>query len=151
MNIINKEIAEMKPRAFAISFMVLVCLLFVRSSHAQDSSTKVAQTSAESWLALIDAKNYAASWDEAAGFFKSAVPQDKWEAAAKGARTPLGDLKTRTLKSATATTTLPGAPDGEYVVFQYNTSFDQKQAAIETVTVVKQNDGTWRVVGYFIR
>jgi hypothetical protein len=140
----------MTSRAFAASILAVVCLLSVRSSDAQSSSTKAAQISAESWLSLIDSKNYAASWDEAAALFKSAITQDKWEAAVKGARSPLGDLKTRVLKSTTATTTLPGAPDGDYVVFQYNTAFDQKQAALETVTVIKQDD-TWRVVGYFVR
>jgi hypothetical protein len=141
----------MKRAGVAIAITVFLTLLAVRASHAQDSSTKPAQTAVESWLALIDANSYGASWDEAAAFFKAAVTQDKWQAAVTGARTPLGALKTRTLKSATATTTLPGAPDGNYVVFQYNTSFDQKQAAVETATVIKESDGTWRVVGYFIR
>jgi hypothetical protein len=38
--------------------------------------------------------------------------------------------------------TLPGAPDGEYVVFQFNTSFEQKSAAVETVTAIREKDGT---------
>ena len=51
-------------------------------------------------------------------------------------RAPLGAMKSRTPKSATSTTTLPGAPGGEYVVFQFTTSFEQKPAAVETVTAV---------------
>jgi len=50
-----------------------------------------------------------------------------------------------------STTTLPGAPDGEYVVFQFNASFDQKAAAVETVTAIREKDGTWHVGGYFIK
>jgi hypothetical protein len=46
---------------------------------------------------------------------------------------------------------LPGAPDGEYVVIQYESSFEHKQAAVETVTPMLDKDGTWRVSGYFIR
>ena len=48
-------------------------------------------------------------------------------------------------------TTLPGAPDGEYVVLQFDTSFEQKAAAVETVTTIREKDGTWHVGGYFIR
>jgi hypothetical protein len=63
----------------------------------------------------------------------------------------VGQMKSRTFKSVTSTTTLPGAPDGEYVVFQFNTSFEQKAAAVETVTAIREKDGTWHVGGYFIK
>jgi hypothetical protein len=46
---------------------------------------------------------------------------------------------------------LPGAPDGEYVVIQYRTSFENKNDAIETVTPMKDTDGTWRVSGYYVK
>ena len=46
---------------------------------------------------------------------------------------------------------MPGAPDGEYYVSTFNTVFKNKRSAIETVTVMKDNDGQWRLVGYFIR
>jgi hypothetical protein len=55
------------------------------------------------------------------------------------------------LKSRTYSTTLPGAPDGEYVVIQYQTSFANKKASVETVTPMREKDGRWRVSGYFIR
>jgi hypothetical protein len=48
-------------------------------------------------------------------------------------------------------TELPGAPDGEYVVFQFDTQFEHKRAAVETVTPMRDPDGSWRVSGYFIR
>ena len=139
----------MNLRAVRLTTMFVFALLSV--VHAQDVSTKPAQTAAESWLSLVDTGNYGGSWDEAAAFFKAAIAREKWEGAVKTARTPFGELKTRTLKSATAASTLPGAPDGEYVVFQYNTTFAQKQAATETVTMMKQSDGTWRSAGYFVR
>ncbi len=48
-------------------------------------------------------------------------------------------------------TSLPGAPDGEYVVISYETSFTNKKSAIETVTPMLDKDGKWRVSGYFIK
>src|SRR5262245_7530917 len=103
-------------------------------AYSQQLIPKAAQTSVHAWLVLIDQENYAPSWETAASAFKNATTQDKWQAAVRSARVPLGALKSRTLKSATAATSLPGAPDGEYVVFQFNTAFDQKAAAVETVT-----------------
>ena len=131
--------------------VVLIAILGLCSVRGQESNTEAARMSAEAWLALIDSQNYAASWDTAASGFRSAITQEKWVAAAQAARAPLGPVKSRALKSATATKTLPGAPDGDYVVFQFNTSFGQKAEATETVTAIREKDGTWHIGGYFIK
>ena len=131
--------------------IVLASIPGLHAIRAQESDTRPAQASVEAWLSLIDRQSYAASWDEAAGLFKNAITQEQWRTAVQTARAPFGQLKSRALKSATSATTLPGAPDGEYVVFQFNTSFEQKAAAVETVTAIREKDGQWRVGGYFIR
>lgn len=114
-------------------------------------NTAAQQAAAETWVALVDSAQYAASWEASAAFFRNAVPQQKWAEAAAVARGPLGSLQARAVKSRTATQSLPGAPDGEYVVFQFNTTFEKTGAAVETVTVFHEPDGQWRVVGYFVR
>ena len=45
----------------------------------------------------------------------------------------------------------PGAPDGEYVVIQYEASFENKASAVETITPMLDKDGQWRVSGYFMK
>jgi hypothetical protein len=67
------------------------------------------------------------------------------------ARQPLGKLISRKVKSATYATSLPGAPDGQYVVIQFKTSFENKKSGIETVTPIIDKDGNWRVSGYYIK
>jgi hypothetical protein len=134
----------------AVVLTVLVASFSFGSAFAQDPNA-AAQTAVESWLGLVDGQRYADSWQAAATFFKNAVTEQKWEEAARTARSPLGSLKSRAVKSVTSAKTLPGAPDGDYVVFQFNTSFERKAAALETVTVVREADGAWRVVGYFVR
>ena len=67
------------------------------------------------------------------------------------ARGPLGAVQERTLQAAHPATELPGAPDGEYVVFEFQTRFERKRAAIETVSPMRDRDGQWRVSGYYIR
>jgi uncharacterized protein DUF4019 len=133
--------------------LLLLMLLVVGGPQAvlgQDAPAPARQ-SADSWLALIDRQQYVESWQAAGTFFKNAVTAEKWQEAARIARGPLGALKSRSLKSATPSKTLPGAPDGEYVVFQFNTTFERKAAAVETVTTVREPDSTWRVVGYFVK
>jgi hypothetical protein len=106
---------------------------------------------AQEWLALIDAGRYAQSWQASAAYFRNAVGRDQWGQLLKASRQPLGELVSRRVKSATYTTTLPGAPDGEYVVVQFETSFKNKGSAIETVTPMLEKNGAWRVSGYYIK
>jgi hypothetical protein len=69
----------------------------------------------------------------------------------QASRAPLGKLISRNIKSAVYKTSLPGAPDGQYVVIQFESSFEHKKSAIETVTPSLGDDGQWRASGYFIR
>jgi hypothetical protein len=117
----------------------------------QAQMQKQAQAAALQWLALSDGANYAGGWDQAADLLKSAVGKSAWESALLGVRGPLGAVRSRQLKSALFTRSLPGAPAGDYVVLQFETDFEHKAAAIETVTPMKQGDGAWRVAGYFIK
>jgi hypothetical protein len=55
------------------------------------------------------------------------------------------------VQTKTYKTSLPGAPDGEYVIIQFETSFENKKIAIETVTPMMDKDGNWRVSGYYIK
>jgi hypothetical protein len=66
-------------------------------------------------------------------------------------RKPLGSLISRKLKSAQPMTELPGAPDGQYVLMQFETSFTNKKSAVETVTFMLEKDGQWKSGGYFIK
>jgi hypothetical protein len=110
-----------------------------------------ARHSAETWLELIDSGQFGESWEQASKYLKNIVPKDKLESSLKGVITPLGELVNRELKSAKYMTDLPGAPDGEYVVFQYKTSYQNKKKAIETITPMKEEDGFWKVSGYYIK
>jgi len=115
------------------------------------AAKKAAEESAKSWLALVDGGAYDESWSAAATMFRNATSQAKWRAAIAGARGSFGKLVSRKLQSARYTRTLPGAPDGEYVVLRYVASFEHKKEALETVTPMKDDDGVWRVSGYFVR
>jgi|ERR1700722_1603780 hypothetical protein len=119
--------------------------------HAQQKPEQLAQASAGDWLTVSDAGKYGESWDQAAGLFKAAVTKDQWEQALHATRAPLGNLVSRTLQSATFAKSLPGVPDGEYVVIKYDTRFEHKLSAVETVTPTLDKDGKWRVSGYYIQ
>jgi len=130
--------------------LVLVLLPIATMAQTVDQETE-AVTAAEGWLALVDAGKYGESWKAVSRYFKIAVPQGQWEQSLKAVRSPLGKLVSRKLLSKTYMTSLPGAPDGEYLVIQFETSFQDKKSAIETITPMKEKDGKWKVSGYYIK
>ncbi len=120
-------------------------------STAEKTAVEAAQLAAQSWLAVVDSGKYTESWSQASELFKKSVTVEQWENALHSVRGSLGKFQSRRVTSAQYTKALPGAPDGEYVVIQYESAFENKKAATETVTPMKDKDGQWRVSGYFIK
>jgi len=109
-----------------------------------------AMAAVDSWVALVDEGRFEESWEKAAGYFQGVVSREDWVRMVRGVRQPLGTVQSRELKSAIYERSLPGAPDGEYYVVQYDARFDHKRSAVETVTVMKEDNGAWRVSGYYL-
>lgn len=131
-------------------FLLLGLILVSMSVYASDDKIRDADEAAGKWLALIDGRQYLDSWNQAASLFKQQVSADNWLQSISAARQPLGAMISRKLISATYATSLPGAPDGEYVVLQYQTTFRYKKSAVETVTPML-DEKRWRVSGYYVR
>ena len=137
-----------------MSIVVVVCLFVVvgcAAAESNEAAEKSAVTAAKAWLEYVDRGDYAKSWSEASSLFKEAVSQSQWEQQISVARKPLGKLTKRSVKKSTYATSLPGAPDGEYVIIQMDSSFENKKSAVETITPMLDEDGEWRVSGYYIR
>ena len=118
---------------------------------ADEVAEKSATNAAQSWLVQIDSGNYAKSWKEASAYFQGAVTEKNWTDALNGTRKPLGKLVSRKLNKAQTASSLPGAPDGNYVVMQFDTSFSNKKGAVETVTFVQEKGSKWKAAGYYIK
>ena len=139
----------MKRTLFVVALWMAMAGTSVRGEP--DASVSKGTAAASAWLALTDSGKFSESWDAAAALFRGAVTRADWVKAITATRAPLGALRSRKLKSTTHAHELPGAPDGDYVIIQYQTVFENKASAVETVTPMKEKDGTWRVSGYFIK
>ena len=133
------------------AIITILLLAFSIWGAAQEKEKQEAESVAQSWLVVVDNGDYNTSWDQASTAFKAAVTKEQWSKALNASRGQFGKLLSRKLKDATYTTKLPGAPDGKYVVIQYDASFENKKDAVETVTPMLDKDGQWHVSGYFIR
>jgi hypothetical protein len=142
-------------RAIAKFCLVISVFIFTVmpsvTAFADEGSEKKAVASADAWLKFVDNGRYAESWETGSELFKAAGEKEQWAKTVEAVRGPLGKVLKRKLKSKQFMTSLPGAPDGKYVVIQYDTSFENKKTAVETVTPMLDKDGKWRVSGYYIR
>lgn len=110
-----------------------------------------AQTAAEAWLDLIDAAEYAESWNEAAPVFQEEVTVEQWTEQVGNPRQQVGALQERALEAAEPATDLPNAPPGEYVILTYDSTFANLADATEMVVMMKQEDDSWKAVGYSVQ
>ena len=62
-----------------------------------------------------------------------------------------GHVRSRLLSGAVHETALSGAPEGQYVVIRYRRCIGYRERALESVTPMLEQDGSWRVSGYFIQ
>lgn len=133
--------------------IAMIGLLLCSAGFAQDETAKrqAAEQAARSWLALVDRGDYEGSWEQAASFFKSKMSKTDWETALNQVRAPLGAAGNRSLTGSVYQTELPNAPKGEYVVIQFKTEFASRGPFIETIVPMLDNDGKWRMSGYFIK
>jgi len=132
-------------------FTACISLIFINQALAADAKTTKAIIAAEEFLLLVDTSQYAQSWDAASSFFKSQVPKETWVKQISSVRPAFGKVTNRQILKAQYMTQLPGAPDGQYVILQYDTTFENKRKAVETITPMLDKDRKWHVSGYFIQ
>jgi len=102
----------------------------------------------EKWLSLLDQQEYEESWKQAGSMFRDQVKREQWTVALKRSREPLGSMVSRSASRVDFAKTLRGAPDGDYAIIHYASSFKNKSVT-ERLTLVKE-DGKWQVAAYAI-
>lgn len=137
--------------AVAVACAALVLGLSILAFGQEEGSPEeAAVTAAREWLTLVDEGRYGESWDESSELLRNAIQREDWERQAGSVRSPFGAVLSRELDSSTSMTEIPGAPDGQYVVIEFATAFENKAHAVERVTP-RLEDGVWRVAGYYVR
>jgi hypothetical protein len=106
---------------------------------------------AQKWLALLDAGKVGAAWDASSAHLKSVVTRQKWVTDIGKVRKPFGKLRTRKAEKFARAHSLPGAPDGDYAIVEFESVYANGKQATEQVIWMFEADSVWRVSGYFIR
>ena len=103
------------------------------------------------WLALLDAGKTGAAWDASSPYLKSVVTRQKWIEGITAARKPFGKFVKRTPTKFARSHSMPGAPEGDYSIIEFDTEFaDGKRASEQVIWMLGERE-VWSVSGYFIR
>jgi hypothetical protein len=138
-------------RALRALLALGVGLLCAGPLAAQDPRASLVQETARAWLADTDRGDAAQSWKNAGKQFHDAITVERWAESLQRVRLPLGALSQRAQIGTQFHKNIPGAPDGEYAVVLFRTTFAKKLNSRETVTLEHEPDGAWRVIGYLIQ
>jgi len=116
--------------------------------HAADE--QAAQRQALGFLGYLDQGRFADSYAYTGMLIRAQLDRDAYAAQIEKTRAGVGSLLGRDPIDAAYTTTVPGAPAGQYVVLHYHSNFSGRGEAVETLTLAFAK-GYWRVSGYYIK
>jgi hypothetical protein len=116
--------------------------------HAADELA--AERQALGFLGYLDQGRYADSYAYTGMLIRAQLDREQFSTQIQKTRAGTGALQSRELIDAGYATTVPGAPEGQYVVLHYHASFANRQDTVETLTLALAK-GYWRVSGYYIK
>jgi hypothetical protein len=143
----------MPARRTAFLCSLLFALLAVAAAQGQDphlADEQAAERQALGFLGYLDQGRYADSYAYTGMLIRTTLDRESFAQQIQQARSGTGPLQSRNLMDASYSTTVPGAPEGQYVTLHYAASFANRQDAVETV-VLAFAKSYWRVSGYFIK
>src|SRR2546430_17141697 len=113
---------------------IFLCLAFCPACSAVlgiSESDQAARNTALNWLAMVDAGEYVKAWTAYPPRIKSGGLQQAFLGRMRERRFPLGHPRSRKFMKVTHTHRLNGAPDGDYQIIAFKSSFDRKATAVE--------------------
>ncbi|MCL5426392.1 MAG: DUF4019 domain-containing protein [Gammaproteobacteria bacterium] len=132
------------------SLHFFVATLFLTLSTYAHSNTNAAEAAALAWLEAIDSGQYEQAWESSSPLLQRPLSPHMLERTIGAARRDFGPVESRQRVRVSRERSMPGAPDGDYMVFTFQTRFANKARGIETVTPHLQDDA-WRVSGYYVQ
>jgi len=135
-----------------LAVIALVIIIYPSLSRKPDQQRIEASTiAATHFLELVDSGQYEQSWEACAAYLKNEVSQQDWVTRLSAVRSVSGKLLDRKQKDYVYTKDAgQGVPNGEYMVYHFDSKFQDKDHLSETLTVMLELDNTWRIAGYFI-
>lgn len=133
-----------------MKYLLAMALAFLLPMAALAQSGPSYSDNCKAWLGLVDAGQYAESWDTAGTLVQTTFTKEQWVGMVKAVRDAVGQPLSRSAAQVVPADTLPNLPFGRYLVITIHTKFSLAPSATETI-IMKLENSQWKVVGYFIK
>lgn len=131
---------------------LLLCFTVLFSSLVLGNPKYVeqAEKQAHNWMDTIDKGDAESSWNEMSSIFTQQLSAEDWKLSIQGMQMYFGKVGQRKIKSSNYKTSSYGAPNGDYVDVEFSTDYANAAGRKEVVTMVRDQDGQWKVAGFSI-
>jgi hypothetical protein len=148
---ISKVLYKKEDHAWFENYVKSARFVAKTGSPAADADKPIftAQKALDNWLPLWDAGKVAETYAGLSSFIKKTADQKVWLDYRTTARKPLGKLKWRKLTNISLIRSMEGLPDNSGAILKYQSSFENREDVFETIGLVLEREGDWRVAGYF--
>lgn len=138
-----------RRRVLAVAALSLIALAL--PAAAQDPRRNEAIGAARDWLVLLDKHDVKQLYVTSGKRFREGISEDKWAEVAESGRQQFGAVKSRTLIGAESPPDTPNRPKGDFMTVVFRADFDKRGVGSESLTLEREADGKWRVIGYLMK
>jgi len=118
---------------------------------AQDPRRNEAVGAARDWLVLLDKHDVKQLYATSGKRFRDGISEEKWGEVAESGRQQFGPVKSRTLIGAESPPETPNRPKGAFMTVVFRADFEKRGVGSESLTLERESDGKWRVIGYLMK
>lgn len=141
------------PGCFLFLLLLLGQSVTVPSLQAvtiPDSAQKPIIEQAALFVKLLDQQQPLKAWARTTRYFKNKLPPQRWLRLYRSQRQRFGRAVDRQLAGYRFASSFEQALDGLYLHVRFATDFEARAEVTERVTMYKDYDGRWRVIGYIL-
>ena len=133
-------------KAISLAIMMLsICMLTAQANPKEVRIHDDAIRFVEKWLSLIDKNRYPETWESMSDIFKKTSTKKQWLDDLNGFRKPLGKPLERKLLDVTESSE---EDLGKYLILQYQSLFKNNVSKGEAVSVIRDSEDEWKILGY---
>ena len=129
----------------------LLIVVLIAPVGAETLSRDQLDNKASSYLELLDQGHYEEAWQDMSALFQALNNQSQWQNRQQTIRTAYGALSSRQLRHITYRQSYTLSPDGQYVIVQFKSSYQNKADTTETVVLDCHSTPECSIREYIIR
>jgi hypothetical protein len=119
----------------ALTLTAILLISIAMPAGAALLSQSQAENQARGFLKQLDQGQNDESWQAMSALFQAINDQARWKIRQQVIRASYGSLLSRDLKNVSYRTSFSLSPDGQYVITQFRSSYQNKAESVETVVL----------------